>query len=125
MAQAEDIKQLLAEVVRKSVWNSVPVGEAPTITVVRWSVVECSNGHRYLRGYCLELREGRASTSIVEFDAKQARCRTASGRVYTLRGPPGCDADADWVWDAYSRVNALEVVADVSGEVFAAMKGTS
>jgi len=123
MAQErKGIEQVLAEIIRSSVWKSVPVDAAPSLTVVRWSVVECSNGYRYVRGYSLELREGRASTSIVEFDAKRGRCRTRSGRIYVLQGPPGSDRDAAWVWDVYARANALISVMDVSQEVFASMK---
>lgn len=88
-------------------WRTRGVDEQPTITIVRWRVLEIIEGscvgQRHLNGYCLENREGRASTPIVSFDLKSRICVTRSGRRYHLSGPSGFDADGDYVWRIWSR----------------------
>ena len=71
-----------------NVWKVAPVKEQPSLTLVHWSILEIEAGTRHLSGYCLENREGRASTAIVKFDPATMRCDTQSGRVYQLQGGP-------------------------------------
>lgn len=88
-------------------WRTPDVDEQPLVTIVRWRVLEITEGpcagQRHLSGYCVENREGRASTHIVSFDPKNRICVTRSGRRYRLFGPSGFDDDGDYVWRTWSR----------------------
>jgi hypothetical protein len=89
------------------IWQTPDVLDQPDITIVRWRVLEITDGpckgQRHLNGYCRENREGRASTTIVSFDQKKRICVTKSGRRYHLIGPSGFDGDGDYVWQIWSR----------------------
>jgi len=100
-----------------NVWKVAPVKEQPSLTLVHWSILEIEAGTRHLSGYCLENREGRASTAIVKFDPATMRCDTQSGRVYQLQGGPGEDADAEYVWTCWAAVNGAKRWKDVTEEV--------
>jgi len=95
-------------------WRTAGVDEQPMITIVRWRVLEITEGpckgQRHLNGYCLENREGRASTQIVSFDPRKKICVTKSGRRYHLFGPSGFDGDGDYVWQIWSRsISTIDV----------------
>ena len=95
--------------------HAVPsVTAQPDITLLNWWVVEVSGylgqkdrRTRHFVGWNMFDAEGRASTPIVAFDPVTRQGRTESGRVYELRGDPGYNADADYVWQRWSRVNRL------------------
>jgi hypothetical protein len=99
-----------------NIWMVPPPTEEPFLTLTHWRVLHCSDGCRYLNGWCVERQEGRCSTSIVQFDRAEMVATTLSGRHYKLRGAPGSHPDASYTWDAYCRVNQLVVEADVSDE---------
>lgn len=82
------------------IWVSRPIDEQPELQLARWSILQVGGGSSAtlrLVGYNLIDHEGRVSTAIVEFDATALRCRTKSGRIYELVGPPGRDGGADYV----------------------------
>mgnify|MGYP001234823167 CR=1 FL=1 len=99
------------------IWKTPKVADQPEITIIRWRVMEITEGRckgqRHINGYCLENREGRASTMIVSFDPEKRVCVTRSGRRYRLLGPPGFDADGDYVWQVWT--NSIPAI-DVSEE---------
>ena len=88
-------------------WQTLDVLDQPDITLVRWRVLEITEGpckgQRHLNGYCRENREGRASTPIVSFDPRKKICVTKSGRRYHLFGPSGFDGDGDYVWQIWAQ----------------------
>ena len=102
------------------VWRTAPVGEQPSLTLVRWQVVQLKNGDRHFVGHAVQNREGRASTAVQTFDPSSMRGSTKSGRVYELGGAPGYDSDAEYVWRAWSRINEAPDWTDVTSEVWAA-----
>lgn len=100
------------------VWRTRPIEEQGSLTLQSWRVVELLNGNRHLVGYCLENLEGRVSSTIQAFDPESLRAVTGSGRVYTLRGRPGANADAEYVWNRWVAVNAASEWTDVSASVW-------
>jgi hypothetical protein len=96
-----------------------PVSQQPVATLIQWQAMKTSGGAIHLVGYCTERREGRASTAVVTIDTATRRCMTASGRVYVLSGPPGQNADGQWVWQQFAAANSITDDADVSAEMVA------
>jgi len=101
------------------IWKTPGVHDQPCVTIIRWRVVqivgdgECK-GQRHIIGFCRENHEGRVSTNIVAFDPEKRLCITRSGRTYHLNGPPGYDADGDFVWQTWTR--GIVPTVDVSEE---------
>jgi hypothetical protein len=103
-----------------SVWPIAPVEDEPSTTLLRWKVWTCWPGEeRHLVGWAVEDREGRVSSAVLEFDVCTLRAKTRSGRVYQLRGKPGHDRDAAYVWSWWTEVNRVERCRDVTEEVWA------
>lgn len=99
------------------------VHEQPEIILQRWSVREVSGylgqtrrRTRHFVGWNLENTEGRTSTPIIMYDPVSRRGKTESGRVYELRGAPGFQADAEYVWKRWARINTVTDEKDVTGE---------
>lgn len=92
------------------------VDAQPTATLIQWHALRTPAGAIHLIGYCIERREGRASTAVIIFDAATKKCTTASGRTYVLSGPPGRNSDAGWVWEQFAAANGITEVADVTGQ---------
>lgn len=114
------LADIMAEAVATSVWATPPPSEQPSITLIRWSVMEAKTGERYLVGYNLEDLEGRVSTPLASFDASKAEAVTGSGRIYKLMGKPGADPDGLYVWSRVCRVRNI-VAENVSAEYEAAI----
>ncbi|WP_287924897.1 hypothetical protein [Diaphorobacter sp.] len=112
-----------------AVWNTQPVTAQPHLTLANWQVHELSDGARVLVGYCSANLEGRTSSEIAEIDLQTLNCRTGSGRVYRLYGPPGSHPDADYVFKAWKHLNRETETTDVTQEVWqdhlAACSGTA
>ena len=45
--------------------------------------------------------EGRVSSALVQINIVSMTATSESGRVYTLRGPPGFEPDAEYVWSVW------------------------
>lgn len=101
-----------------SVWTIAPVDDEPQSTLTSWQVMELPNGDRHLVGYALEAHEGRASSYIELFDPATLRAVTSSGRVYQLKGKPGWDKDAEYVWKRWLRINEEPSYVDVSASIW-------
>lgn len=100
------------------IWKTPGVDDQPSLTVVRWRVLQVAGGEwkgqRHIVAYCPENFEGRVSTNIVSFDAEKNTCLTRSGRTYHLAGPPGFDAEGEYVWQTWTRGSVYSF--DVSQE---------
>jgi hypothetical protein len=101
-----------------AIWSARPVTEQPHVTLVRWKVYETERNERHFVGYCLEEGIGRVSSAIQSFDPKTGRGVTLSGRVYQLKGSPGFDGDAEYVWNLWSIVNQVQTCQDVTDAIF-------
>jgi hypothetical protein len=100
------------------VWRTQPVEEQGSLTLRSWKIVELPDGDRHLVGYCVENLEGRVSSAVRTFDPQALRGVTGTGRVYTLRGRPGVNADAEYVWNRWLGLNAQSVWIDVTASVW-------
>jgi hypothetical protein len=117
-----DLKDLLGEIFRGSIWSTPPVSEQPVIVLIRWRVVEVQTKElrieRHFIGYNLEDHEGRVSSAIHKFNAELGQGVTRSGRVYQLMGSPGYDQDGQWVWANWSQINQFSNERDVTAELW-------
>lgn len=98
-------------------WSVQPVSAQPTVTLVRWRVVETELGERHFVGFNLDDREGRVSSKIEKFDPSTCRGVTRSGRIYCLSGDCGHDLDAEYVWQQWARINSVAEEKDVTSEI--------
>lgn len=115
-----DYKDLELRAIFAGIWVTPSVAEQTYITLVQCQVLEVKAGpkvgERRLVGYSEEGWEGRVSTPITSFDPTTRKCITKSGRVYQLVGPPGFDADGDYVWRWWAKANHVTGKIDVSTE---------
>lgn len=102
------------------VWNVCDISAQPHLRLASWRIFEIQNGDRHFVGYNIDDGEGRVSSAICSFDPHLMRGVTASGRIYMLIDAPGYDADADYVWAVWSRINQVEEYRDVTQEVLVA-----
>jgi hypothetical protein len=110
-------ERALFEAVR-GYWAVKPVTAQPSLTLVRWQVMQLPSGDRHFVGYALEAREGRTSSAVKSLDVTTMRGVTSGGRVYELRGKPDWDGDAETVWRAWCRINEAQTYEDGSQEVW-------
>lgn len=101
-----------------SVWLTIPVTRQPSLTLRNWSVYQLPDGKRHFVGYCIENFEGRVSSEIKAFDPNTLRGTTATGRVYQLQGSPGLNSDAQYVWNAWARINRIDSWTDCTDAVW-------
>jgi len=106
-----------------TIWNVGGVDEEPEITLVRWRILETYNGDRHLVGAREDDFTGRVSTAITTFDPSRMVAVTRSGRAYQLRGEPGYNADAQYVWEQWCAANSVQKSSDVTAAVYEAPKG--
>lgn len=88
-----------------SIWKPATIEDQPEVVLTHWNVRELPNGDRHFSGYEPEYQQGRTSSKIIEFDVKQMKGKTRSGRVYFLKGPPGAHPDGEYVWNRWLRIN--------------------
>lgn len=98
----------------------------PHVSLVSWSirkVIESEHpelGETYhFVGRSIQTRDGRVSSGIVSFDNNLKVGTTGSGRVYSLEGESGRDADGDYVWDVWTNMNKVTKWEDVTEQVVA------
>ena len=109
-------------------WVVGPVEDEPEVVLLAWSVFEVPVGNdtrrttRHFVGLTPELKHVRVSSPVRTFDPAGRRGRTRSGRVYELRGRPGADADARYVWASWRAMNHVQREWDVTAEVFFEME---
>jgi hypothetical protein len=107
-----------------TVWNVESVNGEPEIVLVRWRVMETGTCERHLVGVRDDFT-GRVSTAITTFDPLRMVATTESGRIYQLRGAPGDNADAQYVWEQWCLVNGVRKFNDVTDTVYKAPKNIS
>jgi hypothetical protein len=119
MAEPDGIEGV-AVLLAGGLWKTPGVSEEPEIRVVRWRIIEITDGarqgERHVVGFNELFKEGRVSTPIINVDLPTRRCFTASGRIYHLDGPAGFDRDAQYVWAWWVDANAVSAERDVSPE---------
>lgn len=103
------------------VWKTTSVEETPELHLASWKIFEVSSEFwtektRHFVGYNLTEREGRVSSSIVEFDKSTMRGRTKSGRVYQLVGESGHNGDGMYTWTTWCDINKITDVQEVDLE---------
>jgi hypothetical protein len=106
-----------------TIWNVDGVDGEPEITLVRWRILETDEGDRHLVGAREDDFTGKVSTAITTFDPSRMVPVTRSGRTYQLRGEPGYNADAQYVWEQWCAVNSVAESNDVTAAVDEAPKG--
>lgn len=106
-------------------WAVPDTSLEPELTLEKWQVYETETGECHLVGYCPERFEGRVSSAATALDAVTQCVATKSGRVYLLHGRPGRDADAEYVWRAWKRINAVVTAVDVTHRVWAEIQRAS
>jgi hypothetical protein len=99
-------------------WSVEDVDGEPEIVLVRWRILETDSGDRHLVGAREDDFTGRVSTAITTFDPSRMMATTLSGRTYQLRGTPGYNADAQYVWDMWCLANDIGISSDVTATVY-------
>jgi hypothetical protein len=111
-----------------AIWTIASVDAEPELALCGWRILEATYVEAsepatlHFVGCCAARSTGRVSTPIRMLDVKKRHGRTASGRVYELRGEPSTSREADYVWQAYADVNAVVSWRDVTREVLAAVE---
>lgn len=97
------------------VWNARPVSLEPEIELLQWRVMTVvPDGTFHFVGRNAATYAGRVSSAIEEFDAKDGRGRTFSGRYYRLVGDSGFAGVAEYVWTIWCSRNNIENSIDVT-----------
>ncbi len=123
--ELEDFLRAAGFAVQGGAHSVTPVEEVPEISLIYWGIYKAwkENGEPTLHGVGWH-GEGRASTAIVEFlpqgteEGAPIRFRTASGRLYELKGRPGINPDASYVWGRWKNINGIVKDEDVSHEYY-------
>ena len=100
------------------IWHTNSVDDQGALTLRGWQVFQLPGGNRHLVAYCIENREGRVSSGVRELDSRTLRATTGSGRVYSLKGPPGGNLDAKYVWKRWVSLNQVASWEDISAAVW-------
>jgi hypothetical protein len=101
-----------------AIWTVTPVEQEPSTTLVGWQVLELPDGDRHLVGRAVEAQEGRVCSAVQSFDVARLRAVTRSGRVYQLKGRPGVDAQAAYVWERWLAIHREPSAVDVTDSVW-------
>lgn len=104
-----------------SIFGVASVHEEPEESIIHWSVHEASYSNssdktHHLVGYIARQRLGRVSSAIQVFDREKMLIKTRSGRVYHLKGQPGFNSDADYVWSHWKAINAVKNDVNVTDQ---------
>lgn len=95
----EELVELAMEALTNSIWRPASVTDEPETRLGSWQVYEVAADFNN-RAPTIHLvgwtgYEGRVCSAVQEFDKTTMKCRTRSGRVYELVGPPGFNRDAE------------------------------
>jgi hypothetical protein len=100
-----------------TVWNVESVNGEPEIVLIRWRVMETDTGELHLVGVRDDFT-GRVSAAVTSFDPLRMVATTESGRIYQLRGAPGYNAHAQYVWEQWCLVNGVRKFNDVTATAY-------
>jgi hypothetical protein len=105
-----------------NVWKISATATEPSTTLRNWMVFEAELEPgvvtQHLAGDLCQHSEGRVTSALVFVDAEARTARTKSGRLYKLVGEPGLGSQAEYVMDAWLRINDAKLVGDVTAAVF-------
>jgi hypothetical protein len=123
MSEEDDARALLQELLMGGIHEPNPVEIEPDAKLSQWRVYELEipllkGVTRHFVGYNHVTGEGRVSSPIVSWDPATRQGITRSGRRYELLGPPGVNAESEYVFAAWLRSNQASKLArvDVSSE---------
>jgi ATP-dependent Lon protease len=105
------------------VFGVASVQEEPEESMIHWSIHEVSYNDssdktHHLVGYIARQRLGRVSSAIQAFDRDKMLIKTRSGRIYHLKGQPGFNPDADYVWSHWKAINAVKGDVNVTDQYY-------
>ena len=93
-----------------------PVSRDPVAVMTHWRLFQLlgptGRHSRHLVGRAGG--EGRVCSALASIDLVSLTAVSGSGRMYLLQGTPGHDPDAQYVWDAWTRVTGVTHVRDVT-----------
>lgn len=117
-------RTLISAAIEGGVWSCAPVSQRPQVVLIDWRIFEVplsgsAEPTRHFVGYNITDREGRVSSTIVQFDSTTKRGVTESGRVYELRGRAGWNSDAEYTWSRWLGINGVLAtdISDVTAEI--------
>ncbi|WP_088953310.1 hypothetical protein [Variovorax sp. HW608] len=58
------------------------------------------------------------SSVVREVDVRTLQIKTGTGRIYLLKGRPGSNLDAEYVWQQWAAVNSITSWEDVTSAVW-------
>lgn len=102
-----------------SIWQVASIEHEPHASLMSWRVFKVRLKDEalptlHLVGYAIEAREGRVSSAIQAFDLDKMLVRTASDRIYWLRGEPGYDGRAEFVWREWLVATGATLIDEVT-----------
>lgn len=104
-------------------WTFGSVEDEPQVQLVHWRVLEATYADagepstRHFVGADAIDKTGRVGSAIQSIDLASRKGVTRSGRVYELVGAPGRDAEGEYVWGRWCRINLVATWVDVTAEV--------
>ncbi len=123
-----DLVRILLEY--PNVWKTAPVAVDPEKWLDSWRIAKvvkvAANPEHYgfhFVGRNIRENNGAVSSKIEKFDPRTMSGVTHSGRVYRLVGPPGSNADAEYVFNYWLHGNRAE--AEDATEEFIKQYGIS
>jgi hypothetical protein len=95
-------------------------GESQLVTLRRWRIIEVEGRDgtrsRHVFGHDVTHDQGRASSSIVRFEAETLTAVTRSGTHYRLIGLPGNSRHGANVWEQWCQAYGVVSERDVTGQ---------
>jgi hypothetical protein len=108
-----------------AIWTVASVDAEPKLALCQWRILEATYADpdepatRHFIGCTVERLSGRVSSAIQVIDLETLRGVTDSGRVYELKGVPGQNLEAEYLWTVWGRVYGVSSWTDVTRLVFA------
>ena len=107
------------------IWNVASVDDEPELSLRSWRILEVTYANpdepstRHIVGCTVGRSSGRVSSAIHVIDMMTLKAVSKSGRVYELRGMPGYNLEAEYVWNGWASINEVSAWTDVTRLVFA------
>lgn len=99
------------------IWTTIDVETQPELILISWTIMLVNGADWHFVGYAPQSREGRTSSKIEAMDLDARVGRTQSGRLYRLKGEPGYNADAEYVFRRWCAINSVEDGEDITERV--------
>ncbi|ALV07721.1 hypothetical protein [Roseateles depolymerans] len=111
-----------------SIFIPPTTAEQPDAVLTSWRAFEVevpglAGPTIHIAGYIGAEGCGRVTSPIEELDAANRSVVTSSGRVYQLRGAPGLNGDAEYVWAKWQRLWKTTVLADATADLLRQFDG--